>query len=115
MVITSFIIPAPVVPERGDALGAGDLAAVFAASGGAFPGNGCKSTLKEGIVYDVKFVVLAVDDPVTGTDLPFSNIADDLHRGDTLCCVYEQGPAGSKGVHGTPYLRRKKNVLSGHS
>jgi hypothetical protein len=36
------------------------------------PGNGRKSTLEEGIIYDVVLVIFAFDDPVTRANLTLS-------------------------------------------
>ena len=78
------------------------------------PGNGRKSTLEEGIVYDVVLVVFSFDDPVTRANLTLSQIGD--YRGSlrALTRLYQQRSSCTKCIHrfAPPVLNTDKIYLN---
>jgi hypothetical protein len=64
------------------------------------PGNGGKSALEEGIVYDVVLVIFAFDDPVTGANPTLSQIGSDRGRLSALTRRYQQWSSCTKSIHG---------------
>ena len=51
---------------------------------GWFPRDGGKGALKEGVVDDVAFVILAFDDPVAGVGFSLSGVGEDQRGVEAL-------------------------------
>jgi hypothetical protein len=64
------------------------------------PGNGRKSALEKGIVYDVVLVIFAFDDPIAGANLAFSHVGSDRGSLCALTRLYQQWSSCTKSIHG---------------
>jgi hypothetical protein len=65
------------------------------------PGYWCEGALKEDVVYNIKLVILALDDPVTGVNFTLSNIGNDRGNLHTLRCGHEKRSTSAKRIHWT--------------
>jgi hypothetical protein len=65
---------------------------------GWVPWDRNEGALEEGVIDDVAFVILALDDPVAGKDFALADVGEDEGGICTLFCVYQKGSAGAEGI-----------------
>jgi hypothetical protein len=76
------------------------------------PGDGRKSTLEEGVVYNITFMVFALNDPVTGPNIAHSKIGRDRRGFFALRGAYQKWSAGAKGHSGISCrVLRRQNLF----